>query len=107
MVVPCRHVSTLGGLRPDELQELATLTQLTEAVLTEAYRPQGLNIGINLGESAGAGILEHIHVHVVPRWAGDSNFMTVVGETRVLPEDLAATSRRLRPVFERLISLRS
>jgi ATP adenylyltransferase len=107
MVVPCRHVSTLGGLQPDELQELAVLTQLTEAVLTEAYRPHGLNVGINLGKSAGAGILEHIHVHAVPRWAGDSNFMTVVGETRVLPEDPAATARRLRPVFARLGSLRS
>ena len=102
MVVPYRHVDTLTRLEAAELHELADLTQRSEAALREAYQPQGINIGINLGRPAGAGILEHLHVHAVPRWIGDANFMTVVGETRVLPEDLAATAQRLRPVFARL-----
>jgi ATP adenylyltransferase len=101
MVVPRRHIATLHALTQDELLEVARLTQRCEAVLTEAYRPDGINVGINLGKSAGAGIHEHLHVHVVPRWGGDTNFMTVVGETRVLPEDLATTAARLRPLFER------
>lgn len=102
MVVPFRHVASLGGLNPEELQELATLVQRAEAALTEAYRPQGINVGINLGKPAGAGILEHLHVHAVPRWNGDTNFMTVVGQMRVLPENLGDSARRLRPIFERL-----
>ena len=71
-------------------------------MLTEAYQPHGINVGINLGKPAGAGILEHIHVHAVPRWDGDTNFMTVVGNMRVLPEDLSASAARLRPIFARL-----
>jgi ATP adenylyltransferase len=102
MVVPYRHAATLSALEAEELQELARLLQRSEAALTEAYQPHGLNIGINLGKPAGAGILDHVHVHVVPRWNGDTNFMTVVGEVRVLPEDLAATRKRLQPIFERL-----
>jgi len=101
MVVPHRHIATLRDLTADELQEVATLTQRSEAVLVEAYGPEGINVGINLGKAAGAGIHEHLHVHLVPRWGGDTNFMTVVGETRVLPEDLASTAARLRPLFER------
>ncbi|MBI3048020.1 MAG: HIT domain-containing protein [Acidobacteria bacterium] len=104
MVVPYRHVATLGELTDAELQEIGMLTQRSEAALTEAYQPHGMNIGINLGKSAGAGILEHVHVHVVPRWSGDTNFMTVVGEMRVLPEDLGASAARLRPIFARLAS---
>jgi ATP adenylyltransferase len=102
MVVPFRHVASLGALKPDELQEMALLVQRTEAALLEAYQPQGINVGINLGKPAGAGILEHIHVHAVPRWSGDTNFMTVVGEMRVLPESLGDSAARLRPIFERL-----
>jgi ATP adenylyltransferase len=102
MVVPYRHTPALAGLTPDELQELALLTQRSEVALVEAYAPQGINVGINLGRPAGAGILEHVHVHLVPRWNGDTNFMTVVGRTRVLPEDLAASAARLRPIFARL-----
>jgi ATP adenylyltransferase len=102
MVVPYRHVASLAGLGPEELGEVALLTQRAEVALTEAYRPQGINIGINLGRPAGAGILEHIHVHAVPRWNGDTNFMTVVGNMRVLPEDLSAGAARLRPIFQRL-----
>ena len=104
MVVPARHVGSLTLLTADELQEVALLTQRSEAALTEAYRPHGLNVGINLGKPAGAGVLDHVHVHVVPRWNGDTNFMTVVGEVRVLPEDLQESAGRLRPIFERLSS---
>lgn len=102
MVVPNRHVATLGDLTAEELGEIGRLTQRAEAALTEAYQPHGLNVGINLGKSAGAGILEHLHVHVVPRWSGDTNFMTTIGEMRVLPEDLGASAARLRPIFARL-----
>ena len=102
MVVPYRHVGTFARLEPDELQEVALLTQRSEIAVQEAYRPQGMNVGVNLGRSAGGGIPEHLHVHLVPRWTGDSNFMTVVGDTRVLPEELAAGAARLRPIFERL-----
>ena len=104
MVVPHRHVGTLSELTADELQELALLTQRCEIALTEAYQPHGLNVGINLGKPAGAGVLDHVHVHLVPRWNGDTNFMTVVGEVRVLPEDLQESARRLRPIFDRLAS---
>jgi ATP adenylyltransferase len=102
MVVPYRHTASLASLTSDELQELAQLTQRSEVALLEAYRPQGINAGINLGKTAGAGILEHLHMHVVPRWAGDTNFMTIVGETRVLPEALTDSAERLRPIFARL-----
>jgi ATP adenylyltransferase len=104
MVVPRRHVGTLGALQPEELGEIASLTQRCEAALTEAYHPHGFNIGINVGKSAGAGVLDHLHVHVVPRWSGDTNFMTVVATMRVLPEDLSASAERLRPIFAKLAS---
>ena len=103
MVIPNRHLATLGTATPDELCELMELTKTAEVALTEAYAPHGLNMGINLGTPAGAGVLDHIHMHVVPRWNGDTNFMTVVGRTRVLPEDLPDTAAKLRPIFARLI----
>lgn len=102
MIVPFRHAGTLSSLTREELSELMVLTQRAEAALTEAYRPQGLNVGLNLGRPAGAGIADHVHVHVVPRWTGDTNFMSVVGNVRVLPEELEETAQRLRPIFERL-----
>ena len=102
MVVPRRHVGTLALLERDELTEMALLTQLSEKVLTEAFNPQGINIGMNLGRPAGAGIVDHLHTHLVPRWNGDTNFMTVVGEVRVLPEELPRTAERLRPIFQQL-----
>lgn len=102
MIVPHRHVATLAGLRDDELVELARLTRLAEIVLGEVYQPQGMNVGLNLGRPAGAGIVDHVHVHLVPRWNGDTNFMPVVGQVRVLPEDLATTAERIRPVFARV-----
>ena len=104
MVVPYRHESTLAGLTREEMNEVGALTQLSERVLREAYRLEGINVGVNLGSPAGAGIEEHVHLHLVPRWNGDTNFMTVVGQTRVLPEEIASTAARLRPIFERLAS---
>ncbi|MGE0815436.1 MAG: HIT domain-containing protein [Vicinamibacterales bacterium] len=102
MVVPKRHVATLATLADEELVEMARLTRLTQMALDEVYRPQGMNIGVNLGRPAGAGIVDHVHVHLVPRWTGDTNFMPVVGNVRVLPETLEATAARLRPVLARL-----
>jgi ATP adenylyltransferase len=102
MVVPNRHAPNLATMSAEEQAELMTLTRHAEIALTEAYAPHGINIGINLGKPAGAGVLDHLHVHLVPRWNGDTNFMTVVGNTRVLPEDLGETARKLRPIFERL-----
>jgi ATP adenylyltransferase len=102
MVVPNRHIATLSSATRDERCEMMELTQLAEQALTEAYRPQGLNVGLNLGRSAGAGIVDHIHVHIVPRWNGDTNFMTVVGEVRVLPEDIGETAHRMRETFAKL-----
>ena len=102
MVVTNRHVANLANATREELAELMHLTRHAEMALTEAYTPQGINVGINLGRPAGAGIADHLHVHLVPRWSGDTSFMTVVGSVRVLPEDLEATRRKLRPIFERL-----
>jgi ATP adenylyltransferase len=101
MIVPRRHIASLVEATPPELHELIDLTRRAESVLTEAYSPHGLNVGINLGKAAGAGVADHLHIHVVPRWSGDTNFMTVVGTTRVLPETLDTTAERLRPLFER------
>jgi len=102
MVVPRRHVAHLTALTHDELVEMAELTQLAARALTDTYQPQGINVGMNLGKPAGAGVADHLHTHLVPRWAGDTNFMTVVGEVRVLPEEIVQTAARLRPVFARL-----
>jgi ATP adenylyltransferase len=102
MVVPNRHIASLAAATSEELCELIELTRRSELALTEAFSPHGMNMGINLGKPAGAGVLDHVHMHVVPRWNGDTNFMTVVGETRVLPEVLSETVRKLRPIFERL-----
>jgi ATP adenylyltransferase len=102
MVIPNRHIASLAAMTADELRELIDLTRIAEMALTEAYAPHGLNMGINLGKPAGAGVLDHVHMHVVPRWNGDTNFMTVVGRTRVLAEELPEAAARLRPIFERL-----
>jgi ATP adenylyltransferase len=102
MVVPNRHLADLAGTSGEERAELIELVRHAELALTEAYAPDGINVGINLGRTAGAGVLEHLHIHLVPRWNGDTNFMGAIAETRVLPEDLAHSAARLRPVFERI-----
>ena len=102
MVVPNRHIGRLALATDDEVSELMRLTRTAEQALTEAYAPHGLNMGLNLGKPAGAGVLDHLHMHVVPRWNGDTNFMSVVGETRVLPEEIPVTAERLRREFAKI-----
>ena len=92
-------MDTLQEVSPATLEEMILLLQRAERHLRDVYRPPGFNLGMNLGESAGAGIAEHIHMHVLPRWPGDTNFMTTIAETRILPEDLATTWRKLRDAF--------
>ncbi len=102
MVVTNRHLPNLASATADEQAELMRLTCHAEMALTEAYQPHGINVGINLGRTAGAGVIDHLHIHLVPRWNGDTSFMTVTGNTRVLPEDLTQTAEKLRPIFQRL-----
>ena len=101
MVAPRRHLARLAAATDEEASDLMRLVRLSETVLEEAYRPEGLNVGLNLGRVAGAGVADHIHFHVLPRWGGDTNFMTVVAETRVVSEDPVHTAARLRPLFAR------
>jgi len=96
MVVPYAHVPSLGECEPEALDEMMRLAQRVEAAFRQNYNPDGMNIGMNIGRAAGAGVAGHIHMHVLPRWFGDANFMTVTGETRVHPEELATTYQRLR-----------
>lgn len=102
LVIPYRHVSDLTQLTNEELLDLMHLTQQGVAVLNRAFGADGHNLGMNLGSCAGAGIADHLHMHIVPRWNGDTNFMPVVGDTKVLPEALASTYRKLREVWESL-----
>lgn len=104
LVVPRRHVPRLADLDSDELLEMMTLAQGAERALGTIYAPHGFNLGINLGRSAGAGIADHLHLHVVPRWDGDTSFMTVFGETRVLPEELPVTARRIREALTAILA---
>jgi ATP adenylyltransferase len=99
LIVANRHISFLAEAETAELNDFLDLAQKCERALRKEYRPQGFNLGFNLGRSAGAGVEHHIHMHVVPRWTGDSNFVSVISETRVIPEDLAETYRRLHPYF--------
>ena len=100
MVAPVRHVAALSELDAAERTELMELTNRSCEVVTTAMAPHGFNIGMNIGEVAGAGVPGHVHVHVVPRWGGDTNFMPVVGDTKVLPETLDGTYAKLKPGFE-------
>ncbi len=100
MVVPYAHVANLEDLAEETAAELMRLTQTSVRHLRAVYRPHGLNVGLNLGECAGAGVAGHLHLHVLPRWSGDANFMTTIAETRVMPEDLGGTWRRLRTAFQ-------
>lgn len=99
MIVPYRHTPELSGITDDAAGELMALTRASEQHIRRLYRPDGLNLGMNLGEAAGAGIAGHIHMHVLPRWAGDANFMTTVAQTRVLPEELSVTWQRFKEAF--------
>jgi ATP adenylyltransferase len=99
MIVPFEHLPTLAAASPSTLEEMMHLAVRCETALRSTYHPSGINLGMNLGRSAGAGIEGHFHLHVVPRWDGDTNFMTVVHGTRVIPEALAVTYRRLRPLL--------
>jgi ATP adenylyltransferase len=100
MIVPYQHLASLAAISVEASHELIALTQKAEIALLEVYKPGGLNMGLNLGEAAGAGIADHIHLHVLPRWLGDTNFMTVTAETRVLPETLDVSWAKLRPLFK-------
>jgi ATP adenylyltransferase len=102
MIVPYAHQETLASLDQATAFEIMRLAQRTEAVQRQVYAPDGINMGLNLGKAAGAGVAGHLHVHVLPRWLGDSNFMTVIAETRVLPETLETTWERLRQGFDRI-----
>jgi ATP adenylyltransferase len=99
LIVPYQHVHDLDATSKDTSNEMMDLTKRSQMVLRQAYKPAGYNVGMNLGAAAGAGIVDHIHVHILPRWIGDSNFMSTVGEARVLPEDLITTYRKLQGKF--------
>ena len=101
MVVPFQHSSALSELTDDTMLEMMQLTQKAVSVIGQEYQPQGFNIGMNLGAVAGAGITEHLHMHVVPRWQGDANFVSVIGQTRVLPETLEETYYRMRQAWKK------
>ena len=99
MVVPYAHLAKLAELPSEAAHEMMDLAQRSERALDRLYRPHGMNIGMNLGQAGGAGVAGHLHLHALPRWAGDTNFMTTVAETRVLPEDLETTWKRMREAF--------
>jgi len=99
MIAPYAHLDTISVAKPEQLSEMMQLAQRLIGALQKLYRPEGFNLGMNLGHAAGAGIREHFHLHVVPRWLGDANFMSITGETRVLPEELSKTYERLKGVL--------
>jgi ATP adenylyltransferase len=102
LVCPLRHTADFASLTAEENAEIGRLLQESCRILTEVYRPEGFNMGMNLGAAAGAGIRDHLHWHIVPRWFGDTNFLPVLGDTRSIPELLVQAHDRLRPSFERL-----
>lgn len=99
LVVPFQHVAELDGAAKEITDELMDLTKRCQTALRAVYQPSGFNLGMNLGRAAGAGIADHIHIHIMPRWIGDTNFMSTVGKTRVIPEELSATYRKLKDKF--------
>ena len=99
MLVPYAHIAELSAASKETTDEMMDLTKRCQAAMREIYRPNGFNLGMNLGRAAGAGVADHFHMHILPRWIGDTNFMTTVGETRVHPEDLATTYQKLRAQF--------
>ncbi|HUS12467.1 MAG TPA: HIT domain-containing protein [Pyrinomonadaceae bacterium] len=96
LIVPNEHVGELDAAAKETTDELMDLTKRCQTALREVYQPTGFNIGMNLGKSAGAGVVDHIHIHILPRWTGDTNFMSTIANTRVIPEDLATTYQKLR-----------
>jgi len=102
MIAPFAHVAELARSSDEQLAEMMTLARACESILAEAYRPDGFNIGMNLGKAAGAGVVDHQHLHIVPRWTGDASFMTVTADTRVVPESPAGTFGRLHDAFDEL-----
>ena len=101
MVAPPRHVADVHALTGEEFHALMDALRQAAAIVADAFHPDGMNIGINLGAAAGAGVADHLHWHIVPRWSGDTNFMPLLADVRVLPEHLEATYDRLRPLFDR------
>ncbi|HET57322.1 MAG TPA: HIT domain-containing protein [Deltaproteobacteria bacterium] len=99
MVVPYRHIADIADASTEELMELMNLTGRAVDILRKAFNPEGFNVGMNLGKAAGAGVDEHMHMHVVPRWFGDTNFVTVLGEVRVIPEEIEKTRDLLKSFF--------
>ena len=99
MIAPYAHIARLSDADDAIWMEMMALTRKAEQALQKTYQPEGINLGMNLGKSAGAGIADHIHMHVLPRWHADSNFLTTIGETRVLPEALSETYLKLKPLF--------
>ena len=99
MIVPYEHTALFANLNAAAMAEMMALAQQAQQALESEYHPDGFNIGMNLGRAAGAGVADHLHLHVVPRWSGDANFLSIVGETRVLPEDLATTCAKLKKHF--------
>lgn len=105
LVVPFEHLPSIAPLAPAVRAEMMDLSNKAIRVLSEIYHPQGFNLGINIGEAAGAGITEHVHMHIVPRWTGDTNFMSSLGQTRVLPETLEDTYQRIKSNWSSILSL--
>jgi ATP adenylyltransferase len=101
MVVPYQHTGEFRAIEPETASQMMTVAQLSTHVLSQVMGPEGFNLGVNQGAIAGAGIADHVHLHVVPRWGGDTNFMPVLAETKVMPELLTATAAKLRPLFAR------
>ena len=99
LIIPYAHLGELDAAPKETTDELMDLTKRSQSLLRETYNPHGFNLGMNLGRAAGAGVAEHIHLHIMPRWTGDSNFMSTIGETRVIPEDLSTTYNKLRGKF--------
>ena len=104
MIAPYQHASRIGQTPEETTSEMMQLARRAERVLEDVYHPDGLNMGLNLGEAAGAGIEQHIHLHVLPRWKGDANFMTTVGHARIMPETLSDTFAKVKPAFEQNVT---
>jgi len=102
LIAPLRHISSLEELQPGERVGFFDLLEISIKIIKETMHPEGFNIGVNIGKAAGAGVEDHIHLHVVPRWSGDTNFMTCLADTRVTPEDVAVTCEMLKPRFDKM-----